>query len=373
MTLPKIHIDIFNNLRTFFVFQNRFNFSLLESNHTTLIESALTSLKHNEQIYNLFHLVYFVKYLISRSSDSIYSIHYFNYCEILQHPTLINSFDEFRNYNVLVINNTNITNSLKEPLEAILKSLYPKSHFNISNQFNTSIDRITDIHSFINYCNLHNNYYDFVILDAQTKCQSFNHDEQLLIYFCYIMNILKSNGSCIIKFETPKHPTDKLIKFEILSLLSNAFQEVTLINPTCDKTYNPSYYLLCKSIQKTFYRQKYMNLSLSLYQNIIFKDTNKRVYSFLSCLIPLYYRNKVNDILNQIIFEYLDCLQQIYNYHIHFDKTKIDQQLKKRMLKAKHWITNYSVVHKNAYQSLQCEEIKQVMIEMINVLEICND
>ena len=167
--------------------------------------------------------------------------------------------------------------------------------------------------------------------------------------------------------------THKVLTLELFTLLSNCFQYVSILNPQCSSSYQPHFYLLCRNLQKSFYKSKYMNISLSLYQNILYKPIDKEVYSILQLTIPLFYKNKLNDLINQFLYDYVETLQQIYNFHIHYDKNKIDLQCKKRILKAKQWIHNFSVVHHQTCNSLQIQEINQILCDIINVIELCNE
>lgn len=372
INLPNFNFDIFHNIRIFLIYKYP---DIIEKN----IQSNLQMCKINKQlktiptysnIFNLFDLKYYINQLAIKfnvHNNELYktSSHelYYYYCECIQHPIFRNLFFTNR-YEVLNITKKNI------PLMNIFKNLYPKTHFVESNNIFTSFHETCTINHFINCCSTYVNYFNFVVIDLDyNELEKYSIDEVIIIYFCYLLNILATNGSCIINFYFSKNMSYKPLTFELFALLSNSFQYVSLLTPQCSSMYEPQFYFLCRNLQKSFYKTKYMNTSLSLFQNIIYKPENKEVYSILHLTIPLFYKNKLLDLFNQFLYEYTECLQQIYNFHIHYDRNKLDTQSKKRILKAKQWINNYSVVHK--HNSLQSQEINQILYDIINVIELC--
>ena len=380
LNLPKMNFDVFNNIRIFLMYK------YTDMMHKTPyfvnaqiinLSNKLDLTRKNYSIYNLFNLESFidqvaVKYNTNNTKlyQTIHHKFYYFYCEFLHHQIFNMLFLNNKTYSILCMTN----HDKNIPFKHILDTLYPTSTFKESCYFQNNFSEISIINNFIQYCNAFTNAYHFIIIDLDIKAQSrYSMEELILLYFCYLVNILSSNGSCIIRLPFPKTMLCKRITLELLCFIGNCFQHVVLLNPLCSKHFEPEFYLLCRNFQKTFYRAKYMNLSLSLFQNIIYKPEGKNVYSFLNFTIPLFYQCKLNDLLNQFLYEYIECLQQIYNYHIHFDKNKLDLQCKKRVLRAKHWINSYSVIHKHGNNSLQKQEIQQLLHDIVNVIELCYD
>lgn len=381
INLPKINFDIFNYIRIFLMYKYKdvvCKTPHFENSQIINLSNKLNLTNKIYSIYNLFNLETFIdqiclKYnthnniLYQTSSHKLY----YYYCECLHHNIFQNLFMPNKTYSILCMTN----HDQIIPLKHMSQILYPETTFNdISSDFQNNFHEMTNIQNFIDYCNNFTNMYNFIIIDLNIESQSkFSMEEMILLYFCYLVNILSTNGSCIIRLPFPKTMLCKRITLELLCFIGNCFQYVVLLKPVCSKYFEPEFYLLCRNFQKTFYRTKYMNLSLSLFQNIVYKPEEKNVYSFLNFTIPLFYQCKLNDLLNQFLYEYVECLQQIYNYHIHFDKSKLDLQTKKRVLKSKQWINNYSVIHKYTNNTLQKQEIEQILYDIVNVIQLCSD
>ena len=383
INLPKINFDIFNYLRIFPIYHDKDEKVNIVTNDSILISKLLHKLnliKHNYKIYELFYLKEYIKSIITKYNTYSYLLMdeksqnlYYYYCECFQHPIFTNLFLPKKQYNILTISNSLTT----IPYYNILNILYPSTDFTDHSYENFPIDfkEINTIDYFLKYCNNYYCNYNFIVLDLdfRKKDNILQNEELILVYFSYIINILATNGSCIIKMEFSQFADYNTTTFELLSLIISSFQHVSMFTPICCKSFDPSYYLLCRNFQKTFYKSKYINLSLSLFQNIIFKNKNQKILSFLNFTIPLYYKNKLNDLIMQFIYELVETLQQIYNYHINFDQNKIDMQHKKRIYRAKQWINNYSIIHKYTINTIQNEEVMQVLNDIINVIELCNE
>lgn len=381
INLPKMNFDIFNNIRIFLLYKYKdviHNTPYFINSQIINLTNKLNIIHKHFAIFNLFNLESFIEQLCLKyntHNNILYqtSSHklYYYYCECLQHNIFQNLFLPNKTYSILCMTN----HEQIIPINHVLQILYPKTIFqDNSNNFYNNFQQITNIQHFIEYCNNFTNVYNFMIIDLNIESQTkFSMEEIILLYFCYLVNILSTNGSCIIRLPFPKNMLCKRITLELLCFIGNCFQNVILLNPLCSKHFEPEFYLLCRNFQKTFYRTKYMNLSLSLFQNILYKPQDKHVFSFLNFTIPLFYQCKLNDLLNQFLYEYIECLQQIYNYHIHYDKSKLDLQSKKRVLKAKQWINNYSIVHKYTKNSLQKQEIEQIIHDIVNVIDLCGE
>lgn len=377
INLPKLNFDIFNNIRVFLLYRypDIIEKDIQINEQSNKITNKLNSMNVNKTILDLFDLKQYVNQLAMKfnvPNNHLYKTNtpelYYYYCECLQHAIFKNSFMQ-NTYSVLKITNKSI------PLINILNKLYPMSTF--IEESNIGVECFKDVCSINNFIQCSSNYvnsFNFIVIDLEYEVNPmYSVEETILMYFCYVLNILASNGSCIINFYFYKNMTHKVLTIELLTLLSNCFQYVSILNPQCSSSYQPHFYLLCRNLQKSFYKSKYMNISLSLYQNILYKPIDKEVYSILQLTIPLFYKNKLNDLINQFLYDYVETLQQIYNFHIHYDKNKIDLQCKKRILKAKQWIHNFSVVHHQTCNSLQVQEINQILCDIINVIELCNE
>ena len=76
----------------------------------------------------------------------------------------------------------------------VLQILYPKAIFqDNSNNFYNNFQQITNIQHFIEYCNNFTNVYNFMIIDLNIESQTnFSMEEMILLYFCYLVNMLIS-------------------------------------------------------------------------------------------------------------------------------------------------------------------------------------
>ena len=288
INLPKMNFDIFNNIRIFLMYKYKdviHKTPYFVNSQIINLYNKLNKICKYNTIYNLFNLEFFIDQIalkFNTQNSELYQTTshtlYYYYCECLHHNIFQNVFMSDKSYTILCMTN----HEKIIPMAHILRILYPNTHFEDKSQdFQNNFNNITSINNFIHYCNNFTNTYNMIIIDLDVKDNhNYCMEELILLYFCYLVNILATNGSCIIRLPFPKTMICKRITLELLCFISNCFQTVILLNPLCSKHFEPEFYLLCRHFQKTFYRNKYINLSLSLFQNIVYKPVDKYVFSF---------------------------------------------------------------------------------------------
>ena len=447
--LPYIYIDLPNNIRTFLNYTTYDNLykqndiivfyidriissiELLNNKGNQVkvcmpdfIRNALAkSLKKYNQTCDTF---LFGKDTYTKSGQtSLQQIQqYFEYSELIQNDIFGDCFTK----HIRSLNNQNVRKKVvycvmrnhekNLQIDKILNKCFPGVQLNkICNHIDFDQMNLVDPNVFLHIASSYKDTYDFIVLDIEyalndfktgmtydnsqnnVSMPQFSNEEHLLLYLCFILNILRRKGSCILKIPCPLLSS---LQSEICAICSSVFEHVILNTPLCHDVANNTYYLLCYGYKRNHIEHRIFDLTHSIYNNIIFKPNGKYINSLLRVNIPLYYQTRLNEVFVCFLYKYLDTLTLHYNMNTSTSLQRVESFNRKNVMKANQWLNNYifnqreerekhinftshtnndynednMVIHKRGKDVCATEndrsEIRTILDEVINIVDVCS-
>jgi len=307
--------------------KKQLNFFIQTNENICVFESLLKSINPYEYIFSI---VPGLKYSVSKLKTKT-NLFY----DLLEIFITLNICDIFLNKNIESIH---ISENYMDSNQCInfLRENQNDKHTNFENINEEMYNIIND------------KRYDFIFYEIKnTDFDNLNN---------YILNIIQSlmvllkyqsnNGVCIIKIN---HIFHKPI-IDILYILCSNYEKVYIIKPTTNNITSFDKYIVCKNFilndhKKDFYKKYYFKLAqfISFYlQN----NNTKNIVSIISCKIPSFFINKIDDINIIVGQQQLESICQIINIlknKIKEDKVTI---LKKtNVQKCVMWCEKFKIPH----------------------------
>lgn len=181
-----------------------------------------------------------------------------------------------------------------------------------------------------------------VCYDIKKEILQDNHKycKELLFILLNICETFQKSDSCVIVLD---HLFLKPI-VEIIFLLSSVFAKTFLVKPSISNPSTFEKFLVCQNFQLT--GMKTENLKTKIHEAISSVEANPslNISSILSCELPVYFLNKVEDI--NVVFgqNQIDILHQIINLANSKSKDeKIDNLQKHGIQKSCQWCEKFDV------------------------------
>jgi len=223
--------------------------------------------------------------------------------DLLEIFIILNIYDFFLNKNIESIH---ISENYSDSNQCI--------NFLRENQINehTNFENITEeIYNTIN-----NKRYNFIFYEIKNT-DFDNLNNYILNTIQALMVLLKyqsNNGVCIIKIN---HIFHKPI-IDILYILCSNYEKVYIIKPNTTNITSFDKYIVCKNFilnndKKDFYKNYYFKLAQFISVYIQSNNVTKNIVSIISCKIPSYFINKIDDLNIIVGQQQLESICQIIN------------------------------------------------------------
>ena len=257
---------------------------------------------------------------------------------------IMNKF--FKNYKfneILELDYQESTSKFKDSLLYFYKN--NKEQINIHDIYNIfkNKDDIFNLSKFINVSINMYNHYNIVLINAEPiifNNTEYETNEILLIYIILSLNIIKEDGSCIIKLNL--NYNNKILYLEIFFFLSSIFKSVTLCKPRCSILNEQTFFIICKN-KNVFVKDELIDVTIPVFQNIVEKPKNKFTSSFLKYDIPLFYQNKLFETFINFQRYEIEVFDHMCNLLLSPKQNdKISNQITKQNLRLQCWIDENS-------------------------------
>jgi hypothetical protein len=323
-TLYNYYYDIINELKTFFLHNNK--------NELTHVLNDLSSYTLEEliKIINPYEYIYTIvpgsKFSVSKLKTNTNI--FYDFLEII---TILNIFDsKQKNIHFLLI--TENYKDIIQCIEIVRETDNINNDIFFFNEINDSyLESIKD--TIVNY--------DFIFFEANIKTTD-SYVIDLVKIIMVIFKQMKNSGTCIIKIDSIFYKP----VVDILYLLSSFFEKVYIIKPNTNNITTFEKYIVCKyfilSENKTNVYNNNYNILNNYLVNRNFK--NKKILSLIESDTPYYFINKINDINTIIGQQQLESLHQIINILNSRNKNdKIELIKKTNIQKSVNWCEKFKL------------------------------